>query len=368
MCVRLRNRMLVAGLGALGLAGIVTLTLNVMDNFSLLTWDAALWNRLLWVYSATLLGGGALVFALEPMLRAQVRRFIGWLIKLTSDRPLPELLLGLTGCVLGLIIAFFISTLITSLNLGVTGSVINALIYLTLGAAGYPLIGRRWCELPMAGSFRHAHSSARAEEKRAGIPKILDTSVLVDGRIFDICRTGFLDGPLVLPQFVLEELQHIADSSDSLKRNRGRRGLDIVARIQKETEVELRIDDTDFDDTADVDIKLLKLTKLLNGRVMTNDFNLSKVASVSDVSVLNINELAGALKPVLLPGEELSVQIVREGKELGQGVAFMDDGTMIVVENGRRHIGQSVTICVNTVLQTAAGRMIFARLREKAAG
>ena len=144
--------------------------------------------------------------------------------------------------------------------------------------------------------------------------------------------------------------------------------MDIVARIQKELQIELTIDETDFEGASDVDVKLLKLTQLLGGRVMTNDFNLNKVAEVSGVGVLNVNELAGALKPALLPGEELTVQIVREGKELGQGVAFMDDGTMIVVENGRRHIGQSVTIAVNTVLQTAAGRMIFARLREKVAG
>ncbi len=364
--MRARDRIIVTLLGALGLVGLIALALNVMDRFSMLKWDAQLWNRLLWTYCGALLAGGALAYALAPRLDAQLRRFIAWLARITGERPLPELLLGLTGSIMGLAIAFCISTLISGLGIGLTGAVINAAIYLALGTAGYALIGKRWRELPHASALSVRARAALDGER--SVPKVLDTSVLIDGRIFDICRTGFIEGPLVVPRFVLAELQRIADSADALKRNRGRRGLDIVARIQKELDIELTIDETDFDDMSDVDVKLLKLTQLLRGRVMTNDFNLNKVAEVSGVGVLNVNELAGALKPALLPGEELTVQIVREGKELGQGVAFMDDGTMIVVENGRRHIGQSVTIAVNTVLQTAAGRMIFARLREKAAG
>ena len=363
-----RNRIIVASLGGLGLAGVVTIVLQIIDHFSMLVWDEALWRVLVGVYTLTLFGGFIITYALAPYWRTQVRRFINWLIKITSDQPLPELMLGLTGLIIGLIIAFFISTLINSLNMGVTGSVINAVIYFSLGTAGYMLIGRRWEELPLPASVKRFGERSAERRSHSNAPKLLDTSVLIDGRIFDICRTGFIDGPLIVPQFVLEELQHIADSSDALKRGRGRRGLDIVKRIQTETDVEVRIVDTDFPDVPDVDIKLLKLTKQLCGRIVTNDYNLNKVASVSDVKVMNVNELAESMKPALLQGEELTVQIVREGKEQHQGVAFLDDGTMIVVENGRRFIGQTVTVTVSTVLQTSAGRMIFAKVREKAAG
>lgn len=363
-----RNRIIVASLGGLGLAGVVTIVLQIIDHFSMLVWDEALWRVLVGVYALTLLAGFMLTYALAPYWRTQVRRFINWLIKITSDQPLPELMLGLIGLIIGLIIAFFISTLISSLNMGVTGSVINAMIYFSLGTAGYMLIGRRWEELPLPASFKRLGERSADKHVSHAVAKLLDTSTLIDGRIFDICRTGFIDGPLIVPHFILEELQHIADSADALKRGRGRRGLDIVKRIQTETDVEVRIVDTDFPDVTDADIKLLKLTKQLGGRIITNDYNLNKVAVLSDVKVLNINELAESMKPALLPGEELTVQIVREGKESNQGVAFMDDGTMIVVENGRRFIGQAVVVTVSTVLQTSAGRMIFAKARENAAG
>ena len=194
---------------------------------------------------------------------------------------------------------------------------------------------------------------------------MLDTSVIIDGRIFDLCRTGFVEGTLIVPAFVLRELQHISDSADPLKRNRGRRGLDVLARIRKELEMRVTVDEQDFDDTDEVDVKLLKLARLRGGCVMTNDYNLNKVAGVSGIKVLNINDLANALKPVLLPGEEMNVQIVKEGKEQNQGVAYLDDGTMIVVENGKKAIGEQVTVLVTSVLQTSAGRMIFARLKPE---
>lgn len=199
-------------------------------------------------------------------------------------------------------------------------------------------------------------------------PNILDTSVIIDGRIADLCKTGFVSGTLVIPEFVLEELQHIADSSDLLKRNRGRRGLDILNKMQKELPINVVIHEERFDETPEVDSKLVKLAKLLPGKVVTNDFNLNKVCELQGVAVLNINDLANAIKPVVLPGEELSVQIVKDGKEFGQGVAYLDDGTMIVVEGGREFIGATVGVIVTSVLQTSAGRMIFARpkLLEKA--
>ena len=202
-------------------------------------------------------------------------------------------------------------------------------------------------------------------EARSASVKLLDTSVIIDGRIFDLCETGFVEGTLIIPNFVLKELRHISDSADPLKRNRGRRGLDVLARIQKELDMDVRVDEQDFDDTDEVDVKLLKLAKLRGGSVLTTDYNLNKVADVSGIRVLNINDLANALKPAVLPGEEMSVQIVREGKEQNQGVAYLDDGTMIVVESGRRVIGQTAWVVVTSVLQTSAGRMIFARLRDQ---
>src|SRR5918998_2424412 len=194
--------------------------------------------------------------------------------------------------------------------------------------------------------------------------RILDTSVIIDGRIADICETGFLDGTLVIPQFVLKELQLVADSPDSLKRNRGRRGLDILQRIQKMSGLEVVISDVDFPDIREVDLKLIELARTLQGKIVTNDFNLNKVAQLRGVDVLNINELANALKPVVLPGEFMKVFILKEGKEYNQGVAYLDDGTMVVVDNARRMISKTIDIVVTSVLQTTAGKMIFGRYIE----
>jgi uncharacterized protein YacL len=191
--------------------------------------------------------------------------------------------------------------------------------------------------------------------------KILDTSVIIDGRIADVCDTGFIDGTLVVPQFVLKELQLVADSSDSLKRNRGRRGLDILQKIQKMSGVETIISDLDFPEVREVDLKLIELARSLQGKIVTNDFNLNKVAQLRGVDVLNINELANALKPVVLPGEIMKVFILKEGKEYNQGVAYLDDGTMVVVDNARKMISKTIDIVVTSVLQTTAGKMIFGR-------
>jgi uncharacterized protein YacL len=200
---------------------------------------------------------------------------------------------------------------------------------------------------------------------RGGNSKILDTSVIIDGRIADITETGFVEGPLLIPQFVLGELQHIADSSDPVKRTRGKRGLEVLHHIQKQVNVDVRIVDTDYPSVKEVDAKLIELAKEVHGKILTNDSNLNKVAELQGVEVWNINELANALKPVVLPGEEMNVKILKEGKEMGQGVAYLDDGTMIVVDNGRRQIGKTIDVLVTSVLQTPAGRMIFARLKEE---
>jgi uncharacterized protein YacL len=201
--------------------------------------------------------------------------------------------------------------------------------------------------------------------------KILDTNVIIDGRIKDVCATGFLEGPIYVPGFVLDELQHIADSSDSLKRARGRRGLDILNQMQKEFPLVVRSHDHKAGSDGageEVDARLVKLAKAMNCLIVTNDFNLNKVAALQGVNVLNVNELANALKPVVLPGEEMPVTVIKEGKEPGQGVAYLDDGTMIVIEDGRRHIGESLSVIVTSVLQTVAGKMIFARIRGSGAG
>ncbi|HEU4684042.1 MAG TPA: PIN domain-containing protein [Nitrospira sp.] len=196
-------------------------------------------------------------------------------------------------------------------------------------------------------------------------PKVLDTSVIIDGRVADLCETGFLEGTFLVPHFILDELQHIADSSDSLKRARGRRGLDILNKIQKMPGVDVRIIDEDFPHVKEVDAKLVVMAKKMNAKIITNDLNLNKVAELQGVRVLNINELCNALRPVVLPGETIRVFVLKEGKEAGQGVAYLDDGTMIVVDNARRYIGKNIDVVVTSVLQTTAGRMIFTRLKEE---
>lgn len=205
---------------------------------------------------------------------------------------------------------------------------------------------------------------AHIEEGEGQIPyKILDTSVIIDGRIADICDTGFLEGVLVIPNFVLHELQMIADSADSIKRNRGRRGLDVLNKMQKDQSIMVKISDVDFPEIKEVDAKLVQLGKVMKGKVLTNDFNLNKVAEFHGVQVLNINQLSNALKPVVLPGEEMRVTLIKEGKDRDQAIGYLDDGTMVVVENGRRRINEEVDVVVTSVLQTTAGRMIFTRLK-----
>jgi uncharacterized protein YacL len=198
------------------------------------------------------------------------------------------------------------------------------------------------------------------------MPKVLDTSVIIDGRIADICEAHFLDGVMLIPQFVLRELQFVADSADSLKRQRGRRGLEVLQRIQKMPHLEVEIADDDFPNIADVDLKLIELAKRYDGKIVTNDYNLNKVASLQGIEILNVNQLANALKPVVLPGETMRVFILREGKEYNQGVAYLDDGTMVVVDGARRSINKTIDITVTSVHQTTAGKMIFGRLDDRA--
>jgi uncharacterized protein YacL len=240
---------------------------------------------------------------------------------------------------------------------------LHSLLLLVLPYLGIVIGARRgeWLHPSrFAGLFRES-----APQRRY---KILDTSVIIDGRIADICEAGFLDGTILIPQFVLKELQLIADSADSLKRNRGRRGLDILQKIQKMAGLDVMISDADFPEVREVDLKLIELGRTTQGKIVTNDFNLNKVAQLRGVSVLNINELANALKPVVLPGEFMKVFILKEGKEYNQGVAYLDDGTMVVVDNARKMISKTIDIVVTSVLQTTAGKMIFGRYIESAQG
>ncbi|MCD1261925.1 PIN/TRAM domain-containing protein [Paenibacillus athensensis] len=283
-----------------------------------------------------------------------------------ADVPASDLVSGTIGLVVGLLIALLVFPVLELLAWG--GPLVPAVVSAVLGIMGFRVGYGKREELAQFMARSRAGGQEKSKHKPYEEHKILDTSVIIDGRIADICKTGFIEGTLVIPEFVLEELQHIADSSDLLKRNRGRRGLDILNKIQKELEVKVLIYEGDFEEISEVDSKLVRLAKVLQGKVITNDFNLNKVCELQGVSVLNINDLANAVKPVVLPGEEIVVQVIKDGKEHGQGVAYLDDGTMIVVEGGREFIGTTLEVMVTSVLQTSAGRMIFAKpkLLEKA--
>ena len=276
---------------------------------------------------------------------------------------LQEIVVGcaglLMGATLGLVFVFALDFTAafagrTALFFRVTAPIVGGYLGLLLGVAKSGAIRFGWLSGP-------AHASPIASDG----DKILDTSVLIDGRITDIAEAGFLEGRLLVSQFVLHELQLVADSSDSTKRNRGRRGLDVVQRLQKTPGVQVEITSQDFPSIRDVDLKLIELAKLRKGKIVTNDFNLNKVAQVQGVRVLNINELANALKPVVLPGESMRVFILKEGKEHNQGVAYLDDGTMVVVDNAKRLISKTIDISVTSVLQTTAGKMIFGKFDER---
>jgi uncharacterized protein YacL len=262
---------------------------------------------------------------------------------------------ALVGGVTGLVGARLVWGALSGLDI-IGDHFMHVLLVVFLGYMGIVIGGQKgeWFEpARMIAAFR---DSSRLHQY-----KILDTSVIIDGRIADICETGFVEGTMVVPQFVLRELQQVADSSDSLKRNRGRRGLDILQKIQKMANVHVQIVETDFPETREVDLKLIELARRMNGKIVTNDFNLNKVAQLRGVQVLNINELANSLKPVVLPGEVMRVFVIKEGKEAGQGVAYLDDGTMVVVDQAKKALGRTIEVSVTSVLQTTAGKMIFCR-------
>ncbi|UNC93352.1 PIN/TRAM domain-containing protein [Candidatus Contubernalis alkaliaceticus] len=310
--------------------------------------------------SVSVLGGsafGIIFYIITPIVINQVVQFTSWVDGKLKLIPTQDIVLGTIGLVIGLSIAALLS--LALYRIPWVGVYLSLAVTLVLGYVGIHIVTNRKEELSFITSLFAWQAKGEKVLSDKGI-KVLDTSVIIDGRIADLCKTGFMEGVLMIPGFVLDELRHIADSSDVLKRNRGRRGLDILNKIQKELDIPVKITEQDFED-MEVDSKLVKLAKLLKGKVVTNDYNLNKVCELQGVSVLNINELANALKPVVLPGEEMTVQIIKDGKEMGQGIGYLDDGTMIVVDGGKKHMMQHLEVVVTSVLQTAAGRMIFAR-------
>ena len=309
---------------------------------------------------------GLILYIISPIIYRGISNLIEYIEKSMQKMSITEIIYGTVGAVIALILMTFIAKPISEIDNRI-GPILLILVNIVAAIIGAEIMIKKKEDITALlvnikkPAIKEKKAKDAVKEVVKGIPKILDTSVIIDGRIFDICETGFIEGPLVIPNFVLDELRHISDSSDSLKRNRGRRGLDILNRIQKELAIETQIVEDDFPKIAEVDAKLLKLAQKMDGKVITNDYNLNKVAEFQGVPVLNINELSNAIKPVVLPGEEMIIDIVKDGKESSQGVAYLEDGTMIVVEGGRKYIGQTTDVIVTSVLQTAAGRMIFAK-------
>jgi len=290
---------------------------------------------------------GYLVIKLEEMLKElQLKIILGTLV----------------GMTIGLIVAnLLISKLLLTHAKDVPITLpIYVLLYFVLGYLGFRIGEKKTQSLDLS----KVPLFKKMEESEGN--KILDTSTIIDGRIADICETGFIEGTFIIPQFVLYEIQHIADLQDPVKKTRGRRGLEILRRLQKQTSIRVKIVDYDFPKLKDVDSKLIALAKTLNGKIVTNDFNLNKVAELQGIEVLNMNELSTALKPAILPGEQLNIRIVKEGKEFGQGIGYLDDGTMVVVDDARKLLGKTVDVVVTSLLQTTSGRMIFGKLKEQA--
>ena len=311
---------------------------------------------------------GLIFFILTRPAFKLVKTFVNVIEKEMQTRPVADLIWGTIGFVLGILIAYLLSLPIYRLNIPFVSGLLSLIVYIVLGYLGIRLVTKKRGELTQAikdVNFSNISIGKNSGKNKINIrSKVLDTSVIIDGRIADVEKIGFLEGPLIVPTFVLEELQHIADSSDGLKRNRGRRGLDALKRMQEEGTAEIIISEETYDDIPEVDSKIMKMAKDLKGVIVTTDYNLNKVATVQGISVLNINDLANAVKPVVIPGEEMQVAIVKEGNQANQGLAYLDDGTMIVVENGRDLIGQTIDCIVTSVLQTSAGKMIFAKPKE----
>lgn len=323
-----------------------------------------------------------ILFRLTPLIRRNSLKVADGIEKDLREVSTNDLVTGVVGMIIGLIIAFLITQIYVAITNKYLYLAITIISYIVFAYIGVVIGTKRGKDIintfvvNKGGNLGNSNGPTQStpiegvrfnkKKKFEGVPKIFDTSVIIDGRILEIMKTGFIEGPIIIPEFVLVELRHIADSSDSLKRVRGRRGLDILNKIQEEYGIEIYNTDNEksLKEIPEVDVKLLKLAQLMNGKVVTNDFNLNKVATINGVKVLNINELANTLKPVVLPGEEMTVHLVKQGKDNSQAIAYLDDGTMIVVEDGRKMIGKTIDINVTSVLQTSAGRMIFGRVKK----
>ena len=310
----------------------------------------------LWILSLTL-GAAALGLAITPYLTIPVAR---WVRRRLASIPTYVFVAAIAGLAIALLMSALLALPLSMLP-GHWGDFTPLAVGLFLSFIGISIMVMRGRELfQMFGIVLPERGAGVGRGVSRNGQVIVDTSAIIDGRIADISETGFIPGALIIPRFVLDELQHIADSYDAVRRNRGRRGLEMLAKLQKESGVSVEITEMDVKDVREVDSKLVRLAKIFGCAIVTNDFNLNRVAELQGVQVLNVNELANAVRPVVLPGEEMAVRIIQEGKEFGQGVGFLDDGTMIVVEGGRRYINNRIDVVVTRVLQTAAGRMIFA--------
>lgn len=316
----------------------------------------------------SILVGAVLLFSMSFIFADYFVKLVNWFEQVLFKVPAGDLIFGTLGLILGLLVAFLAGFAISSIGFPFLDNIAPVILSILLGYVGFRMGYQKREEIVQMFTPKSARKRvgepAAIESKMQAKYKLLDTSVIIDGRIADISETGFLEGVLVVPQFVLSELQHIADSSDTLKRTRGRRGLDILKRLQDERASRVLIVEEDFEDIQEVDMKLVRLAKNMGGSILTNDFNLNKVCELHQVQVLNINDLANAVKPVVIPGEDMQVLVIKDGKEHNQGVAYLDDGTMIVVEGGRSYIGQMIPVTVTSVLQTSAGRMIFAKPKD----
>ena len=313
------------------------------------------------LYAVFAVAFGVLFFILSPAIIKAMVRLVRWFERKLDDLSMGQIFVGVIGLIVGLLIASLLSLLVAKINIPLIVVLLDVIIFVILIYLGWRIPTRRVKEINLPNLFRKGEARQQVTGAR---PKVLDTSAIIDGRFFDICETGIVDGSIVVPSFVLDELRHIADSADSLKRTRGRRGLDAIARMQAEDSGRITVYESDYPDLNEVDTKLLRLATELGGVAVTTDYNLGKVAAVQGVPVFNINDLANALRINVVAGEEIDVTIVKEGKEPTQGVAYFEDGTMVVVEGASKLVGETVPATVTSVLQTSAGRMVFAKVSD----
>jgi len=322
--------------------------------------------KILFIQFLCMLVFGLILYIISPWINIIIIRAMDYFEKSIQKFSANEILFGTVGAITGLTISTLFVNLLSSIS--IVGPVIALLVATIMAAFGVNISNTKREDLltffTTISLKRSNTSNIEKVESAKGSAKILDTSVIIDGRLLDISKTGFIEGTLIIPIFVLQELRQISDSSDILKRNRGRRGLDILNKIQKDLIIDVEICEQDFPGLSGVDSKVLKLAQVLNCKVLTIDYNLNKIAEFQGIPVLNINEFANAIKPVVLPGEAMQVKVIKNGTELNQGVAYLDDGTMVVVESGKNHIGELLGVIVTSVRQTAAGNMIFAKRNE----